>query len=214
MIARDGRKQPTMINDQDQSAGGVPDGGAVQPTASDHVGTTTVLSRTAVDRVKDVLSFKEEVFEEIATDPRAMSQGLGVATIAYFVGDIWFVFGVLLSVPLTLISTAILAGIYSLVARLYSKRVLPYTAWLRVTMFATTPFAFGIVPLVGDFAGWVYFVLLMVVSIRAVANIPLGAAIAVFLIAALVPFVLAAVVAMTVGLTFLGGLFSLLQSGL
>lgn len=209
-----------MINDQDQSAGGVPDGGAVEPTAPDR-GVAAIIGSTAVGRAKNVLRFDSGAFGEISSDPNGLRQGLVVGAVASFAASFWPALLTLVLAPVTallavtaqLIAVAILAGTCSLVARLYSARVPPYRTWLSAFLFAIAPIALGIIPFVGHSAGAMYSVILMVVAIQAVGKLPAAPAMAVFVLGSCAVGVLAWVVMAMLGVTLAGGLLSLIGLG-
>ncbi len=174
-----------------------------------------------VDRVKDVLLFKDGAFGEIASDPNGVLQGLVAAAIAALAASFWpalftFFFAPVvgfLAVTVLLIAIAILAGGCSLVARLYSQTVPPppYTAWLSTLLFATAPIALGIIPFVGHSAGAVYSLILAVVAIQAVGNLPTAPAMVVLVLGSIAPLVLILLVVPVLGaFAGLGGLLGLI----
>ncbi len=107
---------------------------------------------------------------------------------------------ILVTVPVALVATAGLAGLYWLVSRVFASEVPPYPNWLRALLFASAPSALGIVPILGGTVGFVYAVVLHVVVIRDLGRISTGSAVLVWLAAIALPVILLVSAAMMYGL--------------
>lgn len=172
-------------------------------------GGPTPDGRSVWVRLQDALTLKAAVFKEIGADPKGVTQGFVVATVAAAAGGI--LTGPLLAVtiPLQLTLAAAFAGVFSLAARLFSQRVPPYSAWLSAALFATAPSALGVIPMVGLFAAGVYTMILEVVAIRGLAGVSAGSALVVFLTSVLLVSALLWALVLGVGMTPLLGLLEL-----
>ena len=157
-------------------------------------------------RALAMLKLEPGISEEIANDPGATKQAFVVFVIAQaLAGGVLLVPVSLLLLPLSLAATAIIILLVSLVARLFSTAVPPYSHWFRALLFSTSPYALGVIPFIGSFVGIVYSIVLQIVVIRDLPRISTGQAVVTWLIAILLPF--AALVAVAIaGLSLLGGI--------
>ena len=157
-------------------------------------------------RALAMLKLEPGIAEEIANDPGATKQAFVVFVIAQALsGGVLLVPVSLLLLPFSLAATAIIILLVSLVARLFSTDVPPYSHWFRALLFSTSPYALGVIPLVGSLVGIVYSIVLQIVVIRDLPRITTGQAVVTWLIAILLP--LAALVAVAIaGISLLGGI--------
>lgn len=172
-------------------------------------GGPTPERRSVWARLRDALTLKAPVFREVGADPNGVTQGFVIAAVAAAVSGISTGPLLVLTIPLQLTLAAALAGVFSLLARLCSQRVPPYSAWLSAALFATAPSALGIIPLVGPFAGGAYTLTLEVVAIRGLARVSAGLALVVLLTAVVLVSALLWALGAVVGMTPLRGLLEL-----
>ena len=151
-------------------------------------------------RVVAMLKLEPGISDEIASDPESTKQGFVVLAVANAAACLLFLPTVLVAIPALIILLAVNAGLYCLISRLFAHEVPPYPNWFRVLLFTTAPSAMGIVPILGALVGGVYAVVLNVVVIRDLARITTGAAIVVWLIAAVVPLILIMAAGLWLGL--------------
>ncbi len=189
----------------DGASEGPTDLGNAAPSAP-RQGRSTPEGRSVWERLQDALTLKAAVFKEIGADPNGITQGFVVAAVAGAVGGIFTGPLLAVTIPLQLTLVAALAGVSSLVVRLVSQRVPPYSAWLSAALFATAPSALGIIPMVGLYAAGVYTMILEVVAIRGLAGVSAASALVVFLTAAALVSVPLWALATIVGMTPLRGL--------
>lgn len=158
------------------------------------------------ERTLAMLKLEPGISEEIASDPGATKQALVVFVIAQSLSaGVLLVPFSLLFLPLSLAGAAIVILLASLVSRLFATDVPPYSHWFRALLFSTSPYALGVIPLVGSVVGLVYSIVLQIVVIRDLPRISTGQAVAAWLMAILLP--LAALAAVTiVGFSLLGGI--------
>lgn len=158
------------------------------------------------ERTLAMLKLEPGISEEIASDPGATKQALVVFVIAHSLSaGVLLVPFSLLFLPLSLAGAAIVILLASLVSRLFATDVPPYSHWFRALLFSTSPYALGVIPLVGSVVGLVYSIVLQIVVIRDLPRISTGQAVAAWLMAILLP--LAALAAVTiVGFSLLGGI--------
>ena len=157
-------------------------------------------------RALAMLKLEPGISEEIANDPGATKQAFAVFAISQaLAGGVLLVPVSLLFLPVSLAATAIIILLVSLVARLFSTDVPPYSHWFRALLFSTSPYALGVIPFIGSFVGIVYSIVLQIVVIRDLPRISTGQAVGAWLIAILLP--LAALVAVVIaGFSLLGGI--------
>ena len=158
------------------------------------------------ERTLAMLKLEPGISEEIASDPGATSQAFVVFVIAQALGGgVLLVPLSLLLLPVSLAATAIIILLVSLVARLFSTDVPPYSHWFRAVLFSCSPYALGVIPFVGSFVGIIYSIVLQIVVIRDLPRISTGQAVVTWLISILLP--LAALVAVAIaGISLLGGI--------
>ena len=145
-------------------------------------GSSPSTSQVVWNRVQGVLRLDPPVFAEIGADPSGVTQGLIVAAIAAAAANLWSGPFLVSSVLLYLLMAAGLAGLFSLVARMFAQGVPRYPAWLAAILFTTAPLALGIIPMFGAAVGSLYMVVLQFVAIRELGRITAGEAIMVLLI--------------------------------
>ena len=159
---------------------------------------------SAWERAKAVLGLKPGVFNEIASDEASGTrQALFVFAIATAVGYLFatavgYLFATAVGnlswtvlIPVVIVGAFIIAfiirlgaaALYQLVARLFAKQVPPFRQWFRAILFASTPSAIAIIPLVGKVASVVYITVLEIVAIRDLAQVSTGTAAIVWFIA-------------------------------
>ena len=157
-------------------------------------------------RALAMLKLEPGISEEIANDHGATRQALVVFVIAQALsGGLLLVPVSLLFLPISLAAAAIIILLVSLVSRLFSTDVPPYSSWFRALLFTTAPYALGVIPVVGTVIAIVYAIVLQIVVIRDLPRISTGQAVGTWLIAILLPIAaLAAVVIAAVSL--LGGI--------
>ena len=156
-------------------------------------------------RVLAMLKLEPGISEEIASDRGANWQALVVFVIAQSLstGPVLALLA-LLFVPITLPAAAIMILLASLVSRLFATEVPPYSHWFRAMLFASAPYALGVIPVIGWVTGIIYALVLQIVVIRDLARIPTGQALGTWLIAILVPTVILTILAV-LGISLLGG---------
>ena len=183
-------------------------------------------ARSAWDRVKAVLRFEPGIFKEIAQDSKATGQACVVFGVAVLLSCLWTWPIVPIAWLFAFLGLAMMTGLFMLLARMFAGSppsdgaadphdlredrrddMPPYSGWLRAILFASTPVAFGVVPLVGTFIGAIFSLILEIIAIRELSGISTGAAVMAWLIAVLVPGILLVVSIMIFGfslLAFLG----------
>ena len=122
-------------------------------------------------RVLAMLKFKPGIVQEIASDPNSTKQGAIVLVAAQATSSIFSFLLIPIAVPAAFVVIAAAAGLLCLTSRLFSKQVPAYQEWLRALMFATAPRAIGLVPILGDVAGNIYTLVLMVFVTRNLARV-------------------------------------------
>ena len=163
-------------------------------------GSSPSTGQVVWNRVQGVLRLDPPVFAEIGADPSGVTQGLIVAAIAAAAANLWSGSLLVLAVPLYLLMAAGLAGLFSLVARMFAQGMPRYPAWLAVTLFTTAPLALGIIPVLGAPVGSLYMTVLQFVAIRELGRVTAGEAIMVLLIVLIPATVLLVMLATAFGL--------------
>ena len=179
-------------------------------------------ARSAWNRVTAVLRFEPGIFNEIAQDNKATGQACVVFGVALLLSFFWTLPIVPVAWLFGFLGIAIMTGLFMLLARMFAggpapdeaadphglgedrrDDMPPYSGWFRAILFASSPVAFGVVPLVGTLIGAIFSLILEVVAIRELSGISTGAAVMAWIIAMLVPGILVVVGIMIFGLSLL-----------
>ena len=160
-------------------------------------------------RVLAMLRLEPGISVEIASDPNSTMQGLIVFALAFAIASILYWPLALITLPGTVTSLAIKAGLFCLfsrlftgevpLTRLFADEVRPYPQWLRVMFFASAPMALGVIPFIGAIVPSIYSAVLQVVAIRDLARIGPGAAVVVWFIGTILPSLLLSAVYLALG---------------
>lgn len=179
-------------------------------------------ARSAWNRVTAVLRFEPGIFNEIAQDNKATGQACVVFGVALLLSFFWTLPIVPVAWLFGFLGMAIMTGLFMLLARMFAggpapdeaanpdglgedrrDDMPPYSGWFRAMLFASSPLAFGVVPLVGTLIGSIFSLILETVAIRELSGISTGAAVMAWIIAMLVPAILLVVGIMVFGLSLL-----------
>ena len=155
----------------------------------------SILKRTVA-----VLALEPGISEEIASDRGATKQALAVLAIATFLaGGLPDSPNSLLAPLYGLLPLTIRMLLLRLVSRMFAKEVPAYMYWFRALLFASAPFALGVIPQIGSIMGRIYGLVLEIVVIRDLSHISTGQAVGTWVIAMLVPLAV-----LTLSLIFVG----------
>ena len=156
--------------------------------------------------MKRVFNFETDVYPEVAADGQAALEAIVVIAVSSLLfGSIMSMALFFIVIPLSLVQTAISAGLVSMAAKLFNKESPGFAPWFRALGFAEAPLALGLIPFVGSFVGLLYWIATDIAAIHRVARLPVGLAILTWVVAWLIPFVfLMFLVFLFGGLAFLG----------
>ena len=158
------------------------------------------------NRVKRVFNFETDVYPEVAADGQAALEAIVVIAVSSLLfGSIPSMALFFIVIPLSLVQTAISAGLVSIAAKLFNPESPGFAPWFRALGFAEAPLALGLIPFVGSFVGLLYWIVTGIAAIHRVARLPVGLAILTWVVAWLIPFVfLMFLVFLFGGLAFVG----------
>ena len=158
------------------------------------------------NRVKRVFNFETDVYPEVAADGQAALEAIVVIAVSSLLfGSITSMALFFIVIPLSLVQTAISAGLVSIAAKLFNPESPGFAPWFRALGFAEAPLALGLIPFVGSFVGLLYWIATGIAAIHRVARLPVGLAILTWVVAWLIPFVfLMFLVFLFGGLAFVG----------
>ena len=158
------------------------------------------------NRVKRVFNFETDVYPEVAADGQAALEAIVVIAVSSLLfGSITSIALFFIVIPLSLVQTAISAGLVSIAAKLFNPESPGFAPWFRALGFAEAPLALGLIPFVGSFVGLLYWIATGIAAIHRVARLPVGLAILTWVVAWLIPFVfLMFLVFLFGGLAFVG----------
>ena len=158
------------------------------------------------NRVKRVFNFETDVYPEVAADGQAALEAIVVIAVSSLLfGSITSMALFFIVIPLSLVQTAISAGLISIAAKLFNPESPGFAPWFRALGFAEAPLALGLIPFVGSFVGLLYWIATGIAAIHRVARLPVGLAILTWVVAWLIPFVfLMFLVFLFGGLAFVG----------
>ena len=161
--------------------------------------TATGRPTSFLARVGRVFSFDSSVYEEVATSTATLQAVVVIAVAALLSGSLFTLALFFLVVPAALIGVGVSALLVQVAARFFSGHSASLGEWYRALAFAQAPLVIGVVPFVGTFIAFVYWIAAGVAAISSVARISIGSAILTFFLAGLLPFLLFG------GLLFLAG---------
>ena len=178
----------------------------VPAPAPDRAARTPSPTSSFFNRVKRVFNFETDVYPEVAADGQAALEAIVVIAVSSLLfGSIMSMALFFIVIPLSLVQTAISAGLVSMAAKLFNKESPGFAPWFRALGFAEAPLALGLIPFVGSFVGLLYWIATDIAAIHRVAQLPVGLAILTWVVAWLIPFVfLMFLVFLFGGLAFLG----------
>ena len=158
------------------------------------------------NRVKRVFNFETDVYPEVAADGQAALEAIVVIAVSSLLfGSITSMALFFIVIPLSLVQTAVSAGLVSIAAKLFNPESPGFAPWFRALGFAEAPLALGLIPFVGSFVGLLYWIATGIAAIHRVARLPVGLAILTWVVAWLIPFVfLMFLVFLFGGLAFVG----------
>ena len=158
------------------------------------------------NRVKRVFNFETDVYPEVAADGQAALEAIVVIAVSSLLfGSITSMALFFIVIPLSLVQTAVSAGLVSIAAKLFNPESPGFAPWFRALGFAEAPLALGLIPVVGSFVGLLYWIATGIAAIHRVARLPVGLAILTWVVAWLIPFVfLMFLVFLFGGLAFVG----------
>ncbi len=165
-------------------------------------------SSAFIDRVKRVFNFETDVYPEVAADGQATFEAIVVVAVSSLLfGSFTSIALFFIVVPLSLVQTAISAGLVSIAAKLFNQESPGPAPWFRAMGYAEAPLALGLIPIVGSFVGVLYWIATGIAAIHRVARLPVGLAILTWVVAWLIPLVfLMFLVFLFGGLAFVGSM--------
>ncbi len=137
-----------------------------------------------------MLRLKQGVYASIAADPAATMQGLAVFVIAAAIGSIWLDSMIPALWAAGLLAIGVASILLRVVSKLFSSATPGPRAWFRTLLFASTPMAVAFGPVIGRFVAFGYTVMIVVATVRELAQVSLGRAVLVVLVAVAVSYAL------------------------